>query len=108
MGGSGTSATSQTGKGWPLSAGKRKLAGLLSVPIYEFTVYGFKIFQIATTRRVMMGTAWALPIEPSFVQEDAAAGRRYGCARALRAPFFLWASSLDPANRTPLLLTRAT
>ena len=52
----------------------------------------------------MIGTGWTPPIEPSFVQEDAAAGRRYGRARALRAPFFLWASSLDPANRTPLLL----
>jgi hypothetical protein len=32
----------ETGQGWPLSAGKRKLAGLLSVPIYEFTVYEFE------------------------------------------------------------------
>jgi hypothetical protein len=50
----------------------------------------------------------------AFIERDksddvgAAVRKSYERARALRAPFFLWASSFDPANRTPLLLTRAT
>jgi hypothetical protein len=67
-----------------------------------------KIFQIATTRWVTSASVGLLLLNHRSSKTTPRSGRRYGRARALRAPFFLWASSLDPANRTPLLLTRAT
>jgi hypothetical protein len=46
----------ETGQGWPLAEAR----AVVISPIYEFTVYRFEIFQIATTRRVMIGTGGIL------------------------------------------------
>src|SRR5260370_25091028 len=51
---------------------KRKLAGLLSVPIYAFTVYEFKDLPNRDYPVGDVGTGGVSTIGPSFVQDSAA------------------------------------
>ena len=47
----------------------------------------------------MIGTGWTPAIEPSFVQEDAAVGKKLPTGARPAGTFLLVGSSLDPANR---------
>jgi hypothetical protein len=72
--------------------------GLLTVPIYEFAVCEFEDLPYCDCPS---GDEWhrldPLLLNHSSSRRTQQSGRPYRRARSLRGPFFLWASSLDPA-----------
>ena len=62
-----------------------------------------KIFQIAITHRVMMGTGWTPPVEPSSVQEDAAVRKKLLTGVRSAGTFLLVGQLIGPGepNATP-------
>lgn len=92
----------KTGKGLPLPARKRKLAGCHQSRFTNSRSTNSKIFQIATTRRVI-GTDWTPPIEPPFVQEDAAVQKKLPRGARSAGTFLLVGQLIGPGepNATP-------
>ena len=62
-----------------------------------------QIFQIASAHRVMIGTGWTHPIEPSFVQEDAAIRKTLPTSACSASTFLLVGQLIGPGepNATP-------
>jgi hypothetical protein len=87
----------------PLSGPKRKLAGCYQSRFTNSRSTNSKIFQIATTCRVMIGTGWTPPIEPSFVQEDAAVRTKLRTGACSAGTFLLVGQLIGPGepNATP-------
>ncbi len=57
-----------------------------------------KIFQIATTRWVMIGTGWTPPIGPSFVQDDAAVRKKLRTGARSAHTFLLVGKLIGPGE----------